>query len=136
MDRTSVEARAAAVSPVSRFPVDQPPQVPARHRAIRPKRLSQLVHAFGGWPLAKTIELRHAFLNSEISGRPHIEPTQMKHQEHLRRPLSDSVHLGQVLGDQRIRQAVEIGEGERARGYSRAEVAHRYDFLARETARP
>jgi hypothetical protein len=47
------------------------------------------------------------FLNSEVQVRKHIEPAQSKHEEHLRAPASEPLHLRESRNDFVVGQLVQ-----------------------------
>src|SRR3989338_5664272 len=69
--------------------VQHPPEIKTRHGAVACPAFRQNLHAL--W-LGKFSEAKHALeclLNAEIPCRQHVRPRECKHEEHLRRPLSN-----------------------------------------------
>ncbi len=80
--------------------VGGPPAVPRGDRPVRSQRFTQwfeFARAVGGAdnPKDRAVALAHA----EVVDRPHVEPSELEHQEHLGGPAADPAHRRELLHD-------------------------------------
>ena len=87
------------------------PQIPARHRAVRTPGFADLRIRSGVGLLAQPVEPLDGVDDAEIVDRQHVGPPQPEHQEHLRRPAAEPLHL-----DDRVDHLVVGHRGERSSG--------------------
>ena len=68
----------------------------------------------------------------EVADRQHVRPAQAEHQEHLRRPSAQPLHLDDRLDDRVVVELVQRGDRQLAALHLRREVAEIADLLAAE----
>src|SRR6185437_5426107 len=79
-----------------RVAVERTPEVPAGHRAVRAPPGADLLHLFRGRPFAHPICPSDRVLDAEVELRQHVAPAESEHEEHLRRPAPDALHLHEM----------------------------------------
>ncbi len=86
------------------------PQIPAGNGCVRLPPRRYLFHFGGLRQFVQTIGLLHGRANPQIGDRQHIPPAQREHEEHLRGPLPDPLHLRQVLDHHRVFRIGQVFE--------------------------
>ena len=72
--------------------VGGPPAVPGRQRPVRPER-SPSGSSSSPWVAARRSDrIAVALADAEVADRPHVEPAELEHEEHLGGPPSDAAH--------------------------------------------
>src|SRR5438874_9734598 len=99
------------------------PQVPARDRPIRAPGFSDLANAIGLWLLPQTVEPLNRCDDAEIVDGQNVGTPQPEHQEHLRRPASQTLDFHDRLDDVFIAQLVERRNRQLTADYLRRKVA-------------
>ncbi len=111
------------------------PQIPARNRTIRTPGFADLVQPIRRRRLAQAVGLLHGLDDAQVAHRQHVGPVQPEHQEHLRRPAADALHLGQRDDHLVVAHRLERVQRQRAVVHPGAEVAHVAQLLAAQSDR-
>src|SRR5450631_1232847 len=77
--------------------IETSPHIPASHAAIRFPCPRDLLHILRFGQLALFVVFADGHLHAIIASGKHIRTLQGEHQEHVRRPDSDALHLRQML---------------------------------------
>ena len=74
--------------------------------------------------------------HAQVVMRKHVQPPQREYQEHLRRPATDALHLGEVLHDPVVRQPPDMPKINRPGVDLARQVGNVGCLLRRQTDRP
>ena len=80
----------------------------------RPLR-SDSFDLFWSWSLSHPVRALDRVLNAEIELRQHIAAAEAEHEEHLRRPSADALHLDEMLDQVIVSHRLDGVEWQRAR---------------------
>src|SRR3989442_14992172 len=78
---------------------DCSPAIPSGHRAVGPEPFAQGLQLLRRREPLQAVGQCVTFANAVVPNRPHVEPTQLKDQEHLRGPLSEATDARQRRDD-------------------------------------
>src|SRR5690242_3249651 len=116
--------------------LERAPEIPARDAAVWAPLRSDLLHVLGRGPLSLAVRAPDRVLNAEIELREHVAPSQPEHEEHLRRPASDALHLHEMTDEIIIAEVVHVIERELSAHDLRCEISKISDLLSRHANRP
>jgi len=108
------------------------PEIPGRNRAVWPPLQRQFLHLFGRWQLFQAIDFLDCHAHAEVAYGQDVPALQAEHEEHVRGPGANSLHLSEALDHQIVGQFCEAMELDL--GLAGGEVADVGGFLLRQAA--
>ena len=112
---------------------DCSPAIPRGHGAVGPEAFAQGLQLLRRREPLQAVGQSVTFANAVVPNRPHVEPTQLKDQEHLRGPLSDATDERQRRDDVLVPEPADAMQPNGSIHDLRREISDGGDLAPRES---